>query len=99
MLDHGRSSPRAPRPSSSGSSPAATSGSSSPTRDGLDRPPPPRSATPARDDDALALNVPSDGSVASLQALLDRLDAESIAVAGLTVHTPDLDDVFLALTR
>ena len=54
---------------------------------------------PAVDDDALALNVPSDGSVAALKALLDRLAAESIAVAGLTVHTPDLDDVFLSLTR
>jgi ABC-2 type transport system ATP-binding protein len=52
----------------------------------------------ARGDDALALLVPSDGSVPSLRALLDRLDSESIAVAGLTVHTPDLDDVFLALT-
>ena len=54
---------------------------------------------PARDDESLALTVPSDGSVASLQDLLARLDAESIAVAGLTVHTPDLDDVFLALTQ
>ena len=54
---------------------------------------------PAVDDDALALTVPSDGSVTSLQDLLARLDAESIAVAGLTVHTPDLDDVFLALTQ
>jgi ABC-2 type transport system ATP-binding protein len=52
----------------------------------------------ARGDDALALLVPSDGSVPSLRALLDRLDSESIAVAGMTVHTPDLDDVFLALT-
>jgi len=52
----------------------------------------------ARAGDALALVVPSDGSAVSLRALLDRLDAESIAVAGLTVHTPDLDDVFLALT-
>jgi ABC-2 type transport system ATP-binding protein len=52
----------------------------------------------ARSDESLALEVPSDGSVASLQALLNRLDAESIAVAGLTVHMPDLDDVFLALT-
>ena len=43
--------------------------------------------------------MPSDGSAASLRALLDRLDADSIAVAGLTVHTPDLDDVFLALTQ
>ena len=54
---------------------------------------------PAVDDDALALNVPSDGSVAALKALLDRLASESIAVAGLTVHTPDLDDVFLSLTQ
>ena len=50
-------------------------------------------------DESLTLTVPSDGSAASLRALLDRLDAESISVAGLTVHTPDLDDVFLALTR
>jgi ABC-2 type transport system ATP-binding protein len=30
--------------------------------------------------------------------LLDRLDDLSIEVESLTVHTPDLDDVFLALT-
>jgi ABC-2 type transport system ATP-binding protein len=36
--------------------------------------------------------------VKSLRSLLDQLDAESIEVDGLTVHTPDLDDVFLALT-
>jgi ABC-2 type transport system ATP-binding protein len=53
---------------------------------------------PAPDDDTLALRVPSDGSVAAMRALFNRLDAESIAVASLTVHTPDLDDVFLALT-
>jgi ABC-2 type transport system ATP-binding protein len=51
-----------------------------------------------RDGDALALRVPSDGSVTSLKTLLDRLDDESIEVDALTVHTPDLDDVFLALT-
>jgi ABC-2 type transport system ATP-binding protein len=33
-----------------------------------------------------------------LRALLDRLDADSIVVATLTVETPDLDDVFLSLT-
>jgi ABC-2 type transport system ATP-binding protein len=33
-----------------------------------------------------------------LRALLDRLDDEAIAVEGLSVHTPDLDDVFFALT-
>jgi ABC-2 type transport system ATP-binding protein len=52
----------------------------------------------SRDDDALALQVPSDGSVRSLRALLDRLDGASIDVDGLSVHTPDLDDVFFALT-
>jgi len=51
-----------------------------------------------RDDDALSLQVPSDGSVKSLRALLDQLDDASIGVAGLSIHTPDLDDVFLALT-
>jgi ABC-2 type transport system ATP-binding protein len=52
----------------------------------------------ARDDAALTLQVPSDGGVRSLRALLDQLDHASIDVAGLAVHTPDLDDVFLTLT-
>ena len=52
----------------------------------------------ASHDEALALQVPSDGSVRSLRALLDRLDHEGIEVAELSVHTPDLDDVLLALT-
>ncbi len=52
----------------------------------------------ARDDDALTLQVPSDGGVRSLRALLDQLDRDSIEVTGLAVHTPDLDDVFLTLT-
>jgi ABC-2 type transport system ATP-binding protein len=51
-----------------------------------------------RDDEALTLDVNSDGSVKSLRALLDRLDAASIEVSELSVHTSDLDDVFLALT-
>ena len=51
-----------------------------------------------RDDDELTLQLPSDGGIRSLQALLHRLDAESIDVDELSVHTPDLDDVFLALT-
>jgi ABC-2 type transport system ATP-binding protein len=55
-----------------------------------------RDAVP--DDEALALTVPSDGSAASLRALFERLDAESVTVTDLTVHTPDLDDVFLTLT-
>ena len=51
-----------------------------------------------RDDDEHTLLVPSDGGVPALRSLLDRLGAESIAVEELSVHTPDLDDVFLALT-
>jgi ABC-2 type transport system ATP-binding protein len=47
---------------------------------------------------SLTLDVPGDGSVSALRLLLARLDAGSVEVAGLTVHTPDLDDVFLALT-
>ncbi|MFC6087191.1 ATP-binding cassette domain-containing protein [Sphaerisporangium aureirubrum] len=52
----------------------------------------------SRDDDELTLRVPGDGGVRSLRALLDRLDQHSIEVGELSVHTPDLDDVFLALT-
>jgi ABC-2 type transport system ATP-binding protein len=52
----------------------------------------------APDTGSLSLDVPGDGSVAALRQLLARLDAGSVEVAGLTVHTPDLDDVFLALT-
>ena len=51
-----------------------------------------------RDDEALALRVPSDGGTDSLRALLDRLDEYSISAEQLSVHTPELDDVFLALT-
>jgi ABC-2 type transport system ATP-binding protein len=52
----------------------------------------------ARDDDGLALQIPSDGDVRSLRAVLDKLGAAGIDADALTVHTPDLDDVFLALT-
>jgi ABC-2 type transport system ATP-binding protein len=51
-----------------------------------------------RDDDALTLRVPGEGGIGSLRALLDRLDRASVRAKRLTVHTPDLDDVFLALT-
>src|SRR5438874_6727753 len=52
----------------------------------------------ARDDNELTLQVPTDGSVRSIKALLDRLDDQSIDVNEFSVHTPDLDDVFFALT-
>jgi ABC-2 type transport system ATP-binding protein len=52
----------------------------------------------SRDSEALALRVAHDGSVGALKALIDRLDGNAVPVESLTVHTPDLDDVFLALT-
>ncbi|MEV5740392.1 ATP-binding cassette domain-containing protein [Microbispora rosea] len=51
-----------------------------------------------RDDEELTVRVPGDGGVRSLRALLEQLDAHSVEVEELSVHTPDLDDVFLALT-
>jgi ABC-2 type transport system ATP-binding protein len=52
----------------------------------------------SRDDDALTLQISTDGGVRSLRALLDQLEQEHIEVDSLTVHTPDLDDVYFALT-
>ena len=52
----------------------------------------------SRDDEALTLEVPSEGGTRSLRSLLDRLEDASIPVEDLTIHTPDLDDVFLTLT-
>ncbi|MFF8249275.1 ATP-binding cassette domain-containing protein [Streptomyces griseus] len=52
----------------------------------------------APDDEALSLRVPSDGTQRELRSLLDHLDAAGIEADELTVHTPDLDDVFFALT-
>jgi ABC-2 type transport system ATP-binding protein len=51
-----------------------------------------------RDEEALTLQVPSDGSVTALRVLLDRLGGASVEVSELSIHTPDLDDVFLTLT-
>jgi ABC-2 type transport system ATP-binding protein len=50
-----------------------------------------------RDDDELVLRVPNEGGLASLRDLLARL-GDDVAVADLSIHTPDLDDVFLAMT-
>ncbi len=55
-------------------------------------------AATARDDEALTLQVPGDGNVPALRALLNQLDRAAITVEGLSIHTPDLDDVFFALT-
>jgi ABC-2 type transport system ATP-binding protein len=55
-------------------------------------------AATSPDEQTLTLQVPGDGSPDALRALLDRLDRLELPVAGLSVHTPDLDDVFLTLT-
>jgi ABC-2 type transport system ATP-binding protein len=52
----------------------------------------------APDDNQLTLQIPGDGSVASLRRLLDELDDARINVEHLSIHTPDLDDVFFAVT-
>ena len=51
-----------------------------------------------RDDDGLTLQLPGDGRASTLRALLKRLDDADVDVESLSVHTPDLDDVFFALT-
>jgi ABC-2 type transport system ATP-binding protein len=55
-------------------------------------------AAASSDEDRLSLQVPNDGSVASLRRLLAQLDDAGIEVAHLSIHTPDLDDVFFAVT-
>ena len=56
-------------------------------------------ARPAKADaEALTLEVPTGGSVPELRGILTLLDDHGIDAAELTVHTPDLDDVFLTLT-
>jgi ABC-2 type transport system ATP-binding protein len=52
----------------------------------------------ARADEDLTLRIPGNGGAKSLRALLNELDEHSIDVEEFSVHTPDLDDVFLALT-
>ena len=46
----------------------------------------------------LTLTVPSDGGVRALRSVIDRLDDAGVDVDDLSIHTPDLDDVFFALT-
>ncbi|UFQ18261.1 MULTISPECIES: ATP-binding cassette domain-containing protein [Streptomyces] len=50
------------------------------------------------DSEALTLQVPGDGSVRSVKALLDWVEAAEVEVEGLAIDTPDLDDVFFAVT-
>ena len=51
-----------------------------------------------RDDQELTLRVPSSGDSTSLRDVLDKLDELMISAREFSVQTPDLDDVFLALT-
>ncbi|MEV8017906.1 ATP-binding cassette domain-containing protein [Streptomyces sp. NPDC086554] len=51
------------------------------------------------DDETLSLQIPSDGTQRELRSILDWLDTAGIEADELTMHTPDLDDVFLALTE
>jgi ABC-2 type transport system ATP-binding protein len=55
-------------------------------------------APTGRDDDALTLQLAGDGRISTLRSLLRQLDDTSVEAEALTVHTPDLDDVFFALT-
>jgi ABC-2 type transport system ATP-binding protein len=55
-----------------------------------------RLADATRDDEQLTLDIPSDGGVESVKDVLNQL--ESVDVASFSVRTPDLDDVFFALT-
>ena len=50
-----------------------------------------------RDDQQLVLRVPNEGGIQSLRDVLARL-GDDVAVEDLSIHTPDLDDVFFALT-
>jgi ABC-2 type transport system ATP-binding protein len=50
----------------------------------------------SKNDEDLTLQVASDDSALSVQDVLSQIDVDS--VQHVTLHTPDLDDVFLALT-
>lgn len=53
---------------------------------------------PAADGTTLRIELPASGAVPALRALLDRLDDRAVPVEHVEVTTPDLDDVFFALT-
>ncbi len=55
-------------------------------------------ADASADSDPLILQVPTDGSPRSLGAIIGTLEQHSVSVERVTLHTPDLDDVFIALT-
>ena len=49
-------------------------------------------------EEELQLQVPTDGSVSSLRHLLGQLDDAGIEVEHVSIHTPNLNDVFFAVT-
>ena len=51
-----------------------------------------------RHEDTLTLEVPSDGGATAVRELLNRLGDTADDVDKVSVHTPDLNDVFFALT-
>jgi len=51
-----------------------------------------------RHEDTLTLEVPSDGGAIAVRELLNRLGSTAAGVDEISVHTPNLDDVFFALT-
>ena len=50
-----------------------------------------------RDEEELVLRVPNERGIRSLRDVLARL-GDDVAVEDLSIHSPDLDDVFFALT-
>ncbi|MEO8969645.1 MAG: ATP-binding cassette domain-containing protein [Solirubrobacteraceae bacterium] len=55
-------------------------------------------ATGSREEDDVILRVPTDGTVLALRHVLEQLDDAGVEIAQLSIHTPDLDDVFFAVT-
>jgi ABC-2 type transport system ATP-binding protein len=53
---------------------------------------------PVTDHGSPSLQIPTDGNVAALRRVLRDLDEAGVDVVDLAIHTPDLDDVFFALT-
>jgi ABC-2 type transport system ATP-binding protein len=53
---------------------------------------------PVSDQNSPSLQIPTDGNVATLRRVLRDLDEAGVDVVDLAIHTPDLDDVFFALT-
>jgi ABC-2 type transport system ATP-binding protein len=54
--------------------------------------------TASREEEDLILRVPNDGNVAALRGVLEQLDDAGVEIGQLSIHTPDLDDVFFAVT-